>query len=180
MCVNNYLCTVQRRRMISFAWNQSADNVHPAFSVAHFIKNQNERSVNAALTQGERSVNAQWTQNARRPRSVSTLGGRRANTGQAGSRNSQDADWSQTGRRPDTQWPGSALNSETNHQSSRASSNRMSITLNAVFWIKWSVISTHCSINSTMQTNDFSKRALSPRTTRTALPTELHVVQQML
>ena len=62
--------TVQRRRMISVASTQSTDNVHPAFSVAHFLKNQNERSVNAALTQGERGVNTQWIQNARRPRSV--------------------------------------------------------------------------------------------------------------
>ena len=43
------------------------------------------------LTQSERCVNAQWTQNTCRPHYVWTLRGRRAITGQARSRNSQDA-----------------------------------------------------------------------------------------
>ena len=71
--------------------------------------------MNAALTQGECSVNTEWTQCARRPRSVWTLRGRRANTGQARSRHSLpdserrlDAEQTRIERRPDTHWPGSA------------------------------------------------------------------------
>ena len=113
------------------ACTQSADNVNIAFSVAHFLKNQSERSVNASLTPSERSVNTEWTQNARRPHSVWTLGGRRANTVQERSRHSLpeserrlDADQTRIERRPDTHWPGLTLDSEESHQSSRAGTNQ--------------------------------------------------------
>ena len=108
---------IQCRPLISAACTLRSRCVHAAFSVAHFLKYQSERSVNAAFTQGARSVNAQWTQNARRPRSVWTLRGHRANTGQARSRHSQpgserrlDADQTHTE-------PGSALDTGTSHQS---------------------------------------------------------------
>ena len=76
-CLTKIIGTVQCRPLIPFACTLRVRWVHAAFSVAHFLNNQSEHSVNATLTQGERigdrectppssCVNATWTQSEHR------------------------------------------------------------------------------------------------------------------
>ena len=134
------------------------------------LKNQSERSVNAAMMPGERGVSAQWTQNARRPHSVWTLSERRANTGQARSRHSLldsecrlNADQTRVERRPDTHWPGSAdfpLRREPSLIASGNQSTTEYITVVFLFQIKSSVIYTY-KLLLILYTNVIEKRNYS-------------------
>ena len=112
--------------MIQISCTQCSRCVDTAFSVAHFLKNQTKRSVNDVWTLSGHRVHADLALCGRCVDAGRTQGERAADTYQTRTEHRLDVNQTHTE-------PGSALDSGSSHQSSRAGANQRPITLEVVF-----------------------------------------------